>query len=52
MTNVMSFGNIAKQYPIQYLQESDMFQVQLHDNIYIFGCEQVDNLYVLEGNQT
>ena len=31
MTNVLSFGNIAKQYPIQYLQESDTFQVQLHD---------------------
>ena len=28
MTNVLSFGNIAKQYPIQYLQESDTFQVQ------------------------
>ena len=23
MTNVLSFGNIAKQYPIQYFQESD-----------------------------
>ena len=23
MTNVLSFGNIAKQYPAQYLQESD-----------------------------
>ena len=31
MTNVLSFGNIAKQYPIQYLQESDTFQVQLSD---------------------
>ena len=51
MTNVLSFGNIAKQYPIQYLQESDTFQVQLHSHINIFGCEQVDNLYVLEGNQ-
>ena len=29
MTNVLGFGNIAKQYPIQYLQESDTFQVQL-----------------------
>ena len=27
MTNVLSFGNIAKQYPIQYLQELDTFQV-------------------------
>ena len=51
MTNVLSFGNIAKQYPIQYLQESDTFQVQLSDQINLFGCEQVDNLYVLEGNQ-
>ena len=25
MTNVLSFGNIAKQYPIQYQQESDTF---------------------------
>ena len=31
MTNVLSFGNIAKTYPIQYLQESDTFQVQLSD---------------------
>ena len=31
MTNVLSFGNIAKQYPIQYLQELDTFQVQLSD---------------------
>ena len=51
MTNVLSFGNIAKQYPIRYLQESDTFQVQLHDCISIFGHEQVDNLYVLEGHQ-
>ena len=29
MTIVLSSGNIAKQYPIQYLQESDTFQVQL-----------------------
>ena len=44
MTNVLSFGNIAKQYPIQYLQELDTFQVQLSNQINIFGCEQVDNL--------
>ena len=44
MTNVLSFGNIAKLYPIQYLQESDTFQVQLCDCINIFGHEQVDNL--------
>ena len=31
MTNVLSFSNIAKQYPIQYLQESDTFQVQLRN---------------------
>ena len=41
MTNVLSFGNIAKQYPVQYLQESDTFQVQLHDHINIFGHEQL-----------
>ena len=29
MTNVLSFSNIAKQYSIQYLQ--DTFQVQLSD---------------------
>ena len=29
MTNVLSFGNIAKQYSVQYLQESDTFQVQI-----------------------
>ena len=29
----------------------DTFQVQLHDDINIFGGEQVDNLYVLEGHQ-
>ena len=51
MTNVLSFGNIAKQYPIQYLQELDTFQVQLHDCVNIFGCHQVDKLYVLEGHQ-
>ena len=38
-------------YPVQYLQESDTFQIQLSDHMNIFGCEQVDNLYVLEGNQ-
>ena len=27
MTIVLSFDNIAKQYPIQYLQESDTFQL-------------------------
>ena len=31
MTNGLSFGNIGKKYPIQYLQESDTFQVQLSD---------------------
>ena len=51
MTNVLRFGNIAKQYPIQYLQESDTFQVQLCDHINIFSYKQVDNLYVLEGHQ-
>ena len=29
----------------------DTFQVQLCDCIIIFGCNQVDNLYILEGNQ-
>ena len=43
MRNVLSFGNIATQYPIRYLQESDRFQVQLCDHINIFGHEQVDN---------
>ena len=51
MTNVLSFGNIAKQYPIQYLQESHTFQVQLCDCINNFSCEQVYNLYILEGHQ-
>ena len=51
MTNVLSFGNIAKQYPIQYIQESDAFQIQLSNHINILGHEQVDNLYVLEGIQ-
>ena len=31
MANVLSFSTIAKQYSIQYLQESDTFQVQLSD---------------------
>ena len=51
MTNVLSFGNIAKQYPVRYLQELDTFQVQLCNCINIFGSEQVDNLNILEGNQ-
>ena len=51
MTDVLRFGNIAKQYPIRYLQESDTFQVQLHNHINISGNEQVDNLYVVEGHQ-
>ena len=51
MTNMLSFGNIAKQYPIRYLQEADTFQVQLCNCINIFGHKQVDNLYVLEGHQ-
>ena len=51
MTNVLSFGTIAKQYPIRYLQESDTFQVQLHNHVNIFSCEQGDNLCVLEGHQ-
>ena len=51
MTNVLSFGNIVKQYPIRYLQELDTFQVQLSNHINIFGHKQVDNLYVLEGSQ-
>ena len=50
MTKVLSFGNRAKQYPVQYLQESDMFPVQLSNQINISGYEQVDNLYVLEEN--
>ena len=51
MTNVLSFCNIAKQYPIQILQELDTFQVQLSNCINIFGCKQVDNPYILEGHQ-
>ena len=51
MTNVLSFGNIAKQYPIQYLQELDTFKVQLRNCVNSFGHEQGDNLYVLGGHQ-
>ena len=51
MTNVLSFGNIAKRCPIQYLQQLDMFQVQLSNQINIFGYEQIDNLYALKGSQ-
>ena len=51
MTNVLSFGNIAKHYPILYLQELDTFQIQLHDHVNIFSHEQGDNLYVLKGHQ-
>ena len=43
--------NISKQYPVQYLQESDTFQVQTSNQINICSHERVDNLYVLEGNQ-
>ena len=39
MTNVLSFSNIAKQYPIQYLQESDTYQVQLSDQIKYFWLQ-------------
>ena len=45
------FGNIAKPYPIQYLQESDTFKVKLSDHVNIIGHKQVDHLYILEGNQ-
>ena len=51
MTNVLRFGFIAKQYAVQYLQELDTFQVQFCDHINILSHEQVDNLYILEGNQ-
>ena len=51
MTNVPSFGNIVKIYPVHYLQASDTFQIQLSNHINIFGREKVDNLYVLQGNQ-
>ena len=36
--NVLSFGNIAKQYPISYLQELDTFQVQLGNHINILAA--------------
>ena len=39
MTNVLSFGNIAKQYT---------FQVQLCNHVNTFGHEQGDNMYVLQ----
>ena len=51
MTNVLSFGNIAKQYPIRYLQELDTCQVELCNCINNYGHEEVDNLYILEGHQ-
>ena len=38
MTNVLSFDNTANQYLIQYLQDSDAFQVQLGYYINILGC--------------
>ena len=41
MTSMLSFGNIAKQYPIRYLQRSDTFQIQLHYCINIFGCNRL-----------
>ena len=41
MTNMLSFGNIAKQYPVHYLQESDTFQVQLCHCINIFGHKTI-----------
>ena len=50
MTDALSFGNMARQYPIQYLQELDTFQIQLCNCVNIFGCEQGDNLYDLEGH--
>ena len=31
MTNALSLRNIAKLYPVRYLQELDTFQVQLSD---------------------
>ena len=45
------FWQYSQTVPIQYLQKLDTFQVQLCDQINIFGCKQVDNLYVSEGNQ-
>ena len=50
MTNVLSFGNTDKQYHVRYLQQPDLFQVQLSNWINIFGHEQVDNLYIVKGN--
>ena len=50
MTNVVSFGNIAKQYPIQYLQELDNFKLS-YVTIIIFCHDHIENLYVLEGHQ-
>ena len=50
MTNVLSFGNIAKQYPIQYLQELDNFKLS-YVTIIIFCDDHIENLYVLEGHQ-
>ena len=47
MTNVLSFGNIAKWYPVLYPQQSDSFQVQFSNWINIFSQEKVNNLYVL-----
>ena len=36
MTDVLTFGNTAKQYPIQYLQESDTFQAQFATEKYFW----------------
>ena len=44
MTNVLSFSNIAKQYPIQYLQEFDTFQVQLSNRLIIYMFWKALNL--------
>ena len=41
MKNVLSFGNITKQYPIRYLQELDTFQVQLCDHVNILAVNKV-----------
>ena len=41
MRNVLSSGNIAKQYPIQNLQESDTFQVQTSDCINILASNRL-----------
>ena len=51
MTNLLSFGNIAIQYPIQYLQELDTFQLQLCNCVNIFASKKGDDLYVLDGHQ-